>query len=87
MNKYILIAKNVIPMLTNVGATSVVSAAIAKVIPANVGKIAKALYILGGIGIGAAVGNAAEKAMSEMIDETLEYFNKSKIEEIKEVEI
>ena len=85
MNKYILIAKSVIPMLTNIGATGIVSAAIVKVIPQNIGRITKLIYALGGVGIGLAVGNTAEKAMSEMIEEALKYFDKS--EEVKEVEI
>lgn len=86
MNKYILIAKNVIPLLTNVGATGIVSTAIVKIIPQNIGRITKLLYALGGVGIGLAVGNAAEKAMSETIDEALKYFEKTNAN-VKEVEI
>lgn len=85
MNNYILIAKKVLPILTNIGATGIVSSAITKVIPENIGKITKLLYALGGVGIGIVVGNAAEKAMSDMIDETCNYFEKSN--NGKEVEI
>lgn len=72
MTNAIQMIRAILPVVTNAGASSIVTLAVAKVIPQNIGRVTKLFYALGGVGIGLVVGNAAEKAMLETIDETVE---------------
>lgn len=72
MTNAIQMIRTILPVVTNAGASSIVTLAVAKVIPQNVGRLTKLFYALGGVGIGLVVGNAAEKAMIEAIDEVVE---------------
>lgn len=68
----IQVIRNVLPVITNAGASGIVTLAVGKLLPQNIGRVTKLFYALGGVGIGLVIGNAAEKAMGEMIDETIE---------------
>lgn len=72
MTNAIQMIRTVLPAITNAGASSIVTLAVSAVIPKNIGRVTKLFYALGGVGIGLVVGNAAEKAMGEMIDEVVE---------------
>lgn len=85
MTNAIQMIRTILPVVTNAGASSIVTLAVAKVIPQNVGRLTKLFYALGGVGISLVVGNAAEKAMRETVDETIEALHIQT--EVKEEEV